>query len=201
MRAHRLRFIVFSLLLICLLFSCAMAQETYTEGDYTYVVSLGCAAITSYTGSDVNLIIPDTLGGYPVTRICLSAFQKCKTLETVYVPDSVISIGESVPDESGHVEPLTEYDSTSVIGWRCGTPIIRQAQQRSVFAGCSNLKQISLPANIPTIYKRAFFDCRANVYYRTSPEITMYTPAPEPPSKSVKPTRTPRAHEDIRFGE
>lgn len=201
MRTHFLRLLVSSLLLFCLFFSCAAAQETYTEGDFTYVISLDCAAITSYTGSDVNLTIPDTLGGYPVTRICLSAFQKCKTLETVYVPDSVISMGESVPDENGYVKPLTEYDSTGTIGWRCGTPILRQAQRRSVFAGCSNLKQISLPANIPTIYKYAFFDCRAHVYYRTSPEITLYIPAPEPTSQSVKPTRTPKAHEDIRFGE
>ena len=201
MRTHLSRLLVSLLLIPGLFFNCAMAQEKHTEGNYTYVVSLGCAAITSYTGSDVNLIIPDTLGGYPVTRICLSAFQKCKTLETVYVPDSVISIGESIPDENGNVEPLTEYDSTAVIGWRCGTLIIRQAQRRSVFAGCSNLKQISLPANIPTIYKYAFFDCHANVYYRTSPEITTYTPAPEPPSKSVKPTRTPKVQEDIRFGE
>ena len=108
---------------------------------------------------------------------------------------------EIIPDENGYVKPLTEYDSTGTIGWRCGTPILRQAQRRSVFAGCSNLKQISLPANIPTIYKYAFFDCRAHVYYRTSPEITLYTPAPEPTSQSVKPTRTPKAHEDIRFGE
>ncbi len=36
------------------------------EGDYKFDVINGKAEITKYTGNDVNLVIPATLGGYPV---------------------------------------------------------------------------------------------------------------------------------------
>ena len=48
-----------------------------TEGEYTYTVSAeNTATITNYTGSDTELVIPDSLGGYPVTGIGESAFAK-----------------------------------------------------------------------------------------------------------------------------
>jgi hypothetical protein len=42
---------------------------TADPADYTYIVSGDAATITGYTGAGGDIIIPDTLGGYPVTTI------------------------------------------------------------------------------------------------------------------------------------
>ena len=68
---------------------------TETEGDYTYTVSsdTNTAIITGYTGSDSAMVIPDTLGGYPVTGIGDEAFKNKTVLLNVVVADGVTTIG------------------------------------------------------------------------------------------------------------
>ncbi|MBR5272518.1 MAG: leucine-rich repeat domain-containing protein [Clostridia bacterium] len=69
----------------------AYAAE-YTSGDYTYTVSNGKATITQYNGDDVNVVIPSTLGGYPVKSIGSYAFQYCDFIKKIEMP-SVETIG------------------------------------------------------------------------------------------------------------
>ena len=55
----------------------AMAAETLQEGIFTYTVTDGEATLTRVEGPVVGpLIIPETLGGYPVTRIATYAVYK-----------------------------------------------------------------------------------------------------------------------------
>lgn len=67
-----------------------------TESGYTYTVENGEATITgcddSITG---DVVLPDTLGGYPVTQIGREAFRYNRYLTSIRIPDSVTSIGES----------------------------------------------------------------------------------------------------------
>ena len=44
------------------------------------------------TCTDKNIVIPDTYNGLPVTMICNIAFFECRFIETVYIPDSVVSL-------------------------------------------------------------------------------------------------------------
>jgi len=194
-------------ILLSLTASPALSQEWYTDGDYTYVVAQGYAAITGYSGDDIDLVIPDTLGGYPVNRICRSAFQRSKTLVTVTVPEGVISVGESIPDENGYVKPLVEYDATPIAGFRCGTPVIRQARERSVFADCTSLTAVYLPDSVETIYKQAFSFCDARVYVNAGSKAERAWIEANATAVPVKPVRTPRhgeptpePEEDFRFG-
>ncbi len=64
-----------------------------TEGDYTYTVTDSKATITGYTGTDNNLVIPDTLGGYPVTEIGSNALRE-KGLIGVTLPNTLVTIGD-----------------------------------------------------------------------------------------------------------
>ncbi len=65
------------------------------EDGYTYEVTDGKATITyvnKYFDYD-DLVIPDTLGGYPVTKIGDGVFAS-KSITSVYIPENVTDIGE-----------------------------------------------------------------------------------------------------------
>ena len=83
------------LLIMLVLYLFASLGTAETEGDFTYSISSGSAAVTAYTGSAAELTVPDTLGGYPVTSICYCAFRNCTSLVQITLPDGVTSIDPS----------------------------------------------------------------------------------------------------------
>ena len=70
-----------------------------SEGYLTYTVSNGEATITGYTSSiSDDAVIPDTVGGYPVTSIDEYAFEDCDSLTSITIPGSITSIGRGAFD-------------------------------------------------------------------------------------------------------
>ena len=71
----------------------AYAAE-YTWGQYTYTVSNSKATITKGDASiSGNLVIPSSIGGYPVVAIKYGAFKNNENITSVTIPNSVTSIG------------------------------------------------------------------------------------------------------------
>lgn len=106
------------LLTLAMVFSCiafpyaAFEADAYeTCGYYRYIIlEDGTAEITRYLGKEENLVIPDTLDGLTVTSIepwqgnsnsehatgvPLGAFERCETLQSVVIPDTITHIGEN----------------------------------------------------------------------------------------------------------
>ena len=69
----------------------AVSAEMY--GDIEYSEYNSEVHIYKYIGSETNVDIPDEINGKKVTEINQSAFQECKSLTSVTIPDSVTSIG------------------------------------------------------------------------------------------------------------
>lgn len=71
----------------------ADAAETLQEGNYIYKIVDGEAIITRYTDweSTEALIIPETLGGYPVTGLDNGAFMSCR-FTSVQLPSKLKTI-------------------------------------------------------------------------------------------------------------
>ena len=61
------------------------------EGDFTYSVKDGAAAITKYTGAGDAVTIPDKIGGLPVRTIDIGVFSGNDKLTSVKIPPGVIS--------------------------------------------------------------------------------------------------------------
>ena len=72
MKRKSYAFGLFFLLVLVFTFRSGTVQAD-TEGDFTYSVSGNAATVSGYSGSDVNLVIPASLGGVPVTSIASRA--------------------------------------------------------------------------------------------------------------------------------
>ena len=133
------------LLALCLLCAVSIAE---TEGDFSYAVNDGKATITAYTGSTSDLLLPDTLGGYPVTSIGICAFRGCTSLTKVTIPDGVTRIGSR-----------TFKNCTSLAQLHIPASVTRI--DTHAFYGCPALRQLTLHDNIPQINILAFYGCSA----------------------------------------
>ena len=60
---------------------------------FTYTISNNEATVTGFTGRTSTLVIPETLGGHPVTAIGDNAFENRNDLVVIIIPDSVTEIG------------------------------------------------------------------------------------------------------------
>ena len=141
----KLHMLLSVLLMLCLLSASAWAQ---TEGDFVYSVKDGKAKLTAYTGSDAELILPDTLGGYPVTAISYCAFRNCASLASVVIPEGVVSIGSNAFQNCTSLSDIRIPESVTAIGTHA-------------FYACSSLKQIHLHDNLDRINILAFYGCSA----------------------------------------
>ncbi|MBQ8542210.1 MAG: leucine-rich repeat domain-containing protein [Bacteroidaceae bacterium] len=146
-----------------------------------------CDTSLQYKGS---VAIPESVSyngkEYRVTGICGMAFKYCDSLTAVFIPASVIKIGDNERDENifeycpllekivvAHNNPV--YDSrehcnaivktasnTLVAG--CKNSVIPADIEKigdNAFEGCSLLEEINIPAGVTAIGEYAFANCRA----------------------------------------
>ena len=102
--------------------------------------------LTSYTIQD------------SVTSIYNAAFSECEELETLHIPETVVSIGR-------------DYEHSSLAAKNCGVfygckklrsvniPDTVDSIGREAFSGCVSLEEIVLPTSISTIGHKAFSGC------------------------------------------
>lgn len=98
----------------------AVYADTYTSGDYTYVLSYTLpvrnATIIKYNGTGGNVVIPAELDGYKVTGIEAAAFSKCSNLVSITIPSNVISIGSYAFNNCSNLTSVTIPSSVTSIG-------------------------------------------------------------------------------------
>lgn len=120
-----------------------------TSGDYTYEKKTDTEIrITSYTGTDTIVEIPESMDGYTVVEIGEGAFANNSQITKVTLPDSIIHIeGEAFLGCTGLVEIVLSKNLQS-IGWKG-------------FYGCSSLKGIKIPKTFTSCGSNAFAGCES----------------------------------------
>lgn len=165
--------LLLSVSMLCVMlagFSLTVSASEKTEGIYTYTVDGGKATITAVSDSvSGNVIIPSTLGGYPVavierntfmekqaitgvvipstvTEVTTGAFYNCKSLVTAQIPGSIKMISNSMFRGCSALKNVTIGNGVTEIG-------------KEAFNGCTNLETINFPNGIVSIGQFAFYNC------------------------------------------
>ena len=138
------------LLVLALVLVLAIKDKTYaaTYGKLTYEVKNdGTIEITNCDRSASGaLTIPSTIDGKKVMSIGNYAFDRCKSLTNITIPNSVTSIG---------ICAFYECDSLTSITIPNGVTSI----EYSAFYGCSSLTNITIPEGVTSIGSEAFYNC------------------------------------------
>ncbi|MBQ3003567.1 MAG: leucine-rich repeat domain-containing protein [Clostridia bacterium] len=114
--------------------------------DYTYEISNDEVTITGYNGQGGDVVIPETIEGYPVTAIGSNAFSGNKLLISVEIPEGVISIGDYAFKNCVELESINIPAGVTGIG-------------EYAFNSCQSLTEITLPDNLTTIKAYTFASC------------------------------------------
>ena len=129
------------------MFATKASASEYIQGNYVYTVSNGKATITDCDELiSGNIVIPSTLGGYPVTSIGSYSFYNCKSLKNITIPSSVTRISHNAFENCSSLSSITIPNSVTSIGY-------------SVFVNCSSLANITIPDSVTSIGYSVFENC------------------------------------------
>ena len=112
---------------------------------YSFETYDGVTYLVGYTGTDTDLILPDSYNGKSY-GIYANAFCECTDLTSVVIPNGVTSIGEFAFWGCSSLTSITIPDSVTSIG-------------DSAFKNCSSLTSITIPDGVTSIGGAAFYGC------------------------------------------
>ena len=115
------------------------------ENGYTYTVSDGKAYIFEYEGSGGDIVVPRTLGGYPVCGIGGRAFAGTDITSVTVHSGIEYAANEAFASCQSLVSVEFEGEATTF--------------GAGIFAGCSALKSVILPSALASIPSDAFTGC------------------------------------------
>ncbi len=131
----------------------ALPKGEFQVGDLKYEASEQGSGVTVFgpvNGDVVEIHIPSQIKygkyTYEVTSIGEHAFNCCKGLTSITIPNSVTSIGENAFSSCYGLTSITIPNSVTRIG-------------DSAFFSCSGLKSITIPNSVTSIGKSAFYWC------------------------------------------
>ena len=155
-------------------------QKIQGKEEYR-VIGLGLAA-------ELDIVIPATYNGLPVTEIGDSAFSGCSSLTSVTIGDSVTSIGDYAFSGYSNLTEITVSESNTAykdidgnLYTKDGTTLLQYAKGKTAtsftipdgvtsidynaFNGCSSLTEIVIPDSVTSIGSYAFSYCSSLTIY------------------------------------
>ena len=124
-----------------------MTVVVTSENEKTCQVGVGEYAVPAISQSTEGVVtIPSEVNGYTVTTIGVSAFQSCKKITKVNIPNTVTSIGNHAFDQCAALESVNIPNSVTTI-------------RDGAFMECAKLASIELPNSLERLENYAFGDC------------------------------------------
>ena len=126
--------------------NCTVNANVYPYADFSFSFSNNEYAITGYSGTDTEIIVPAEYMGKPVTKIGELVFSDCSFITKITLPDSINEIGDGAFGGCNNLESVVIPDSITSIG-------------DYTFSGCLSLTSISVHENLTSIGDFAFYFC------------------------------------------
>jgi hypothetical protein len=123
-----------------------VANAQADPSHYNYFIENDEAIITGYMGPGGDIVIPDMLGGAPVSRIDDFSFYFQTTITSVTIPDSVTSIESYAFYNCTSLTSVTIPNSVTSIGYEA-------------FRSCTSLTSVTIPDSVTSIGSYAFYVC------------------------------------------
>jgi len=124
----------------------ALALPATLQAQFTFITNNNAITITGYGGPGGNVVIPDSINGYPVTVIGFGVFFESFNITSVTLPDSITSIEEAAFMGSIGLTSITIPGNVTNIGV-------------DAFSSCLALTNVAIPASVASIGDYAFFYC------------------------------------------
>ncbi len=151
----KLRFFLTSIFLLCC--SAIYAYDFEVDGIYYDISGTNASVTCRYYNSDYNsraysgdIVIPESVeyngNTYSVTGIGERAFEYCRDLTSVVIPNSVTSIGILAFDQCSSLTSVVIPNSVTSIG-------------NQAFLYCGGLTSVEIPNSVTSIGYRAFQNC------------------------------------------
>ena len=152
---------------------CMVTASAENEGPYVYEISDGEVTIMKCDPSvEGDIIIPQTLGGIPVTGIAEKAFYYCNGITSVTIDDNIRFIGKSafafcgalseviLPDTIEEIADETFYMCFNLSKVSLSSTNIKCIGARA-FGYCEFINMITLPESLETVGEEAFHWCNS----------------------------------------
>lgn len=146
MRKRILSLILMIVIIMSIISIGTFSVSAETSDYYTYTINDGEATITDVdTSISGDVIIPSTLGGYPVTCIGKDAFGFCLNVTSVEIPDGVTTI-DKLAFQKCSAAKINIPSSVTKIG-------------NYAFSDCVQLGVIDIPSSVTSIGDGVFYEC------------------------------------------
>ena len=120
----------------------AQAEEQ-TAGEFSYSVQNDTITITKYNGSAASVSVPAELDGKPVTALGRYCFADNETLQTISLPNSLLTIDDQAFAGCINLQSFTMPDSVTSIG-------------TGILQNCTNLKEATLSKQLTFLEDNTF---------------------------------------------
>ena len=160
-----------------LLLAGSLRAQTVTLDGITYTIHTDgqTASVSGYEGSPVDIVIPATVAydgaDYPVTSIGSSAFEYCRSLENITLPEGLQTIGRGAFYDCATLASATfpeglkfisDYAFNNCTSLASATfPEGLQTIGDYAFNGCTSLASVTLLEGLHSIGSNAFRECTA----------------------------------------
>ena len=117
-------------------------------GDYTYQLTPdeSAAFTVGYHGSDLDVVVPDQLDGYPVVAIGDFTFNFKDRIESVTLPEGISAIGNMAFFKCEKLKSVVIPEGVTML-------------DRCCFGGCVSLEDVTVPDSVQVVGEFAFLGC------------------------------------------
>lgn len=168
--SKRILTVIISIMLLVIQFNVfAAVGDAGTYNGFEYIVITDTAAvITKYTKNETEVIVPERIGAYTVTKIGNAAFQDQKAVQKITLPETITEISDvnvfwyCTSLKSINLPKSLTYLATGAFTMCSSLEEIvipdGITKLSKTFRGCTSLRKVVIPDSVTSIDRDTFLD-------------------------------------------